>query len=140
VTEKLTIQQIRQNEPETLWHFLQQLPASFEAQILLGLVLAGFLGAIVSWLVKWSSGDAHSLMDYCFRNSFKRTVASVLTFLGIIVGAIASDMFKTDSGEFVGWMNVLVNGFTVGFGSDASINKGKRVVWTEDKRAEASPR
>jgi len=136
VNDKLTIQQIRANEPEALWHFLQQLPSSFEAQILLGLVIAGFAGMLVSWLAKWSAGEAHGLLDYCFKNQIKRSVASVLTFLGVILTAVTSDMFTSSSGEFVGWMNVLVNGFAVGFGSDSAINKGKRTAWTDEKRAE----
>jgi len=139
MTDKLTIQQIRQMEPETLWHFLEQLPASFEAQILLGLLLAGFAGALVSWLAKWSAGEAGNLLDYCFRNSTKRTVAAALSFLGIILTAITSDMFTSSSGEFVGWMNVLFNGFAVGFGSDSAINKGKRAEWSGEKRAANSP-
>jgi len=137
MTDKLTIQQIRAAEPESLWHFLQQLPHSFEAQILLGLVLAGVAGMLLSWLAKWSAGEAHGLIDYCFKNQIKRSVASALTFLGIVFGAITSDMFTSSSGEFVGWMNVLVNGFAVGFGSDSAINKGNRVAWSDEKRARA---
>jgi hypothetical protein len=140
MTEKLTIQQIRQTEPESLWHFLAQLPHSLEAQILLGLVIAGFAGMLVSWLAKWSAGEAHGFLAYCFKNQIKRSVASVLTFLGVILTAVTSDMFTSASGEFVGWTNVLVNGFAVGFGSDSAINKGQRTVWTENKRAEAVPK
>ena len=139
MNDKLTIQQIHASEPETLWHFLTQLPASLEAQLLVGLLLAGFLGAIASWLIKWSNDDAAGLVEYCFRNSFKRTVASVLSFLGIVFGFIALEIFTTDSGEFVGWMNVMVNGFMAGIGSDATINKGKRVTWTEAQRSPPPP-
>jgi hypothetical protein len=140
VNDKLTIQQIRGNEPESLWHFLSQLPSSFEAELLLGLLIAGFIGAMISWLIKWSSGEAHGLIDYCFKNSIKRTVAAVMAFLGLVAGFIVSDMFTTASGEFVGWMNVMVNGFMAGSGSDAIINKGKRTEWSAEKRALTQPK
>lgn len=136
MNEKLTIAQIKAQEPEHLWHWLTQLHQSFEAEILLGLLLAALIGALVSWLAKWSQGDAHGLLDYCFRNNWKRTIASVLTALGVVLGMVTSGVYMTDGGEFVGWALVLSNGFAVGFGSDSAINKGKRVEWSADKRKE----
>lgn len=133
--DKPTIAQLREIRPEGLWHWLASLPDTFEAELLMGLLLAGFVGAMISWLIKWSVGEAGGLIDYCFRSSFKRTVGAVMTFLSLIVGFIVSDMFRTEGGDFVGWMNVMVNGFMAGSGSDAIINKGKRVEWTNDKRA-----
>lgn len=132
--DKPTLAQLSETRPEGLWHWLASLPQSFEAEILCGLLLSGFLGALVSWLVKWTNGEASGLLDYCFKNSAKRTAASVLAFLGVIAGFIALEIFTTASGEFVGWMNVMVNGFMAGSGSDAMINKGKRLVWDQQTR------
>lgn len=93
---------------------------------------------IISWLFKWTRGDAGSLVAYLFTSSLKSSVASFLSFLVVIFGAISSGMFTTESGEFVGWMNVLGFGFTTGAGTDSMVNKGKRPEWSEDKRKEAT--
>ena len=136
MTDKLTLAQIKANEPESFWHWLQQLPGSFEAEILYALLVAALGGALVSWLAKWSQGEAHGLLDYCFKNNLKRTVASVLSALGIVIGLITSGIFMTEDDVFVGGALVVINGFAVGFGSDSAINKGKRVAWGDEKRKE----
>jgi len=136
MTDKLTIAQIKAQEPEHFWHWITQLHQSFEAEILVALCVAAVLGALVSWLAKWSQGDAHGLLEYTLKNNFKRTVASILSALGFIIGLVTSGIFHTESGEFVGWAIVMINGFGVGFGSDSAINKGKRVSWTDEKRKE----
>ena len=134
MTEKLTIQQIKANEPEHLWHFLSQLPGSFEAELLYGLVIFGTLGMLASWFGKWVQGDTGGLWDYIVTGNLKRTLASVFSFGGVALAAIAADMFTTDAGDFVGWLNVVAFGFSNGMGIDAVVNKGKRQEWTTKER------
>lgn len=137
--DKPTIAQLKVDRPESFWHWFSALPESFEAELLIALLVAGLIGALVSWAIRWSTGEAHGLFHYAFKVSAKRTVAAVLAFLSIIFSEIALEIFITDSGEFVGWMNVMVNGFMAGSGSDAMINKGKRLEWSQQKRLETIP-
>ena len=129
-----TIQQIRETEPEHLWHFLTQLPSSFEAELLYGLLLFGTLGMLASWFGKWVQGDTGGLWQYVITGNLKPTLASVFSFLGVALAAIASDIFTTDSGEFVGWLNLAVFAFSNGAGIDAVVNKGKKPIWTKEQR------
>lgn len=118
------IREIKQAN-ESLWQFLSALPSSMEAQILYGLVLAGTAGLLASWLWKYSNGQVGCLVDYLFREKRLRTLASVLSMVGGSLAAIAAGVFVTDSGEFVGWLNVLAWGANAGFGVDLAVNRGE---------------
>jgi hypothetical protein len=134
---KLTISQIAEHaNPPHLIDWLRAIPESFEAEITVGLCAAAVIGSVMSWLTKWSQGEAQSFFDYAFKSSLKRTVAAVLSGLGIILGLVASDIYITND-IFVGWAIVLTEGFMIGFGSDSAINRGKRVEWDEGKRLAA---
>jgi hypothetical protein len=110
---------------ETLWQFLTALPASMEAQIFYGLMLAGLLGMVAhyfkSWVYKQIEG---SLARYLFIDHPRRTLAALLVLVSAALGALASNVFMGDDGQFVGWLNVMWNGALAGFGADAVANKG----------------
>lgn len=118
-----TIAQAKERSPESLWHFLQQLPSTMEAQLLYGLILAGAVGAIGSWFVKWARYQAGPLHTY-FYQEIRSTILAASGFLGICLTAISSGIFVADGGAFVGWANVLWFGLTNGFGADMVVNKG----------------
>src|SRR5258708_5911573 len=121
-----TIQQIKQTTPETLWQLLAALPGSMEAQILYGLLIAGAVGMIGHYLIRWLNGDiAGSLVKYLFIDYPRRTLLAYSGVAGAALGAIASNVFETDTHEFVGWLNVLWIGLTNGYAADSLANKGK---------------
>jgi hypothetical protein len=139
MTSGQTIQQIKDDvagaaiesgQPETLWHFLEQLPSSLEAQQFYGLLIAGTLGIIAHYVMKYLYGEV------LFRKRFKRVLASWLMFVGSCAGLVAAGVFTTDSDGFTGWFSVLIQGFTAGLGIDAIANKSSKEVWSEEKRAE----
>lgn len=112
------------NAHESLWDFLTALPSSMEAQILYALLLAGVVGMLASWLLKWARGQAGALQRYLFTEDVRYTVLAVAAYFGICLTAISSGIFVTDDGVFVGWANVLWFGLTNGFGADTVANKG----------------
>ena len=123
-----TIQEIKQSAPESLWHFLEQLPSSMEAQQFYGLLIAGTLGILAHYLMKYLYGET------LFRKRFKKIIASWLMFVGSCAGLVAVGTFTGDQGGFTGWFSVLVQGFTAGLGIDALANKGGQVAWTPEQR------
>ncbi|TXH19807.1 MAG: hypothetical protein E6R03_00070 [Hyphomicrobiaceae bacterium] len=118
---------------ETLWEFLLKLPASFEAQLFYGMMIAGTLGMGMNWLVKWLRNELPCFVTYMFKSEAKRSVLSILTLAGTVLAAIATNVFVIDD-RFVGWLNVLWTGATTGFAVDATMNKGSREAWTEEER------
>ena len=125
-------------QAESLWHFLSQIPASMEAQIFYGVLLFGVVGIVGSWLVKWSQDAAGGFIDYFFRTSFRRTVATLCAYVGAMATGIGTQVFFTEVGGqevFVGWLNVAWASLTTAFAADMGINKGARKVLTEVERA-----
>lgn len=135
-----TIAQIKAMEvQESLWHFLTQLPQSMEAQLLYGLVIAGIVGMIANYTVKWARGDiAGSLFAYLFLQNVRATLLSFFGFVSLAITSIAAGIFTGENGGFVGWANVLWFGLTNGFAVDAIANKGQKAVWSDEKRAQLS--
>lgn len=130
-----TIAEAKLAAPESLWHFLLSLPGTIEAQQLYGLMIAGTLGMIANWLVKWLRGDiAGSLWCYLFHQNVRGTVLSLFSFIGLALTSITANVFVAEGGAFVGWTNVLWFGLTQGFAVDAIANKGDRKQWTDDER------
>ena len=142
-----TIQQLKGgvgNQPDSLWHFISQLPYSMEAQIFYGVLLFGIFGLLGSYIVKWSSKQVDgSIIDYFFRTRSRATVATLCTYVGLMAAGISTGVFFTDvkiaDGStvtmFVGWYNVLWASLTTAFGADMGINKGKQREWTPEERA-----
>lgn len=123
---------------ETLTHFLQRLPSSFEAQIFYAVVLFGLVGMLANYAVKWMKREiGGSLIKYLFFSNVRGTMLSLFTTIGVGIGAITAGVFETTSGEFVGWFNVMWVSLSNGFMWDATMNQGDRPVWTEAQRAEA---
>lgn len=108
----------------SLWDFLQRLPNSMEAQILYGLIIAGLVGLCASWLWKFSNKQVGCFTKYLFTEEWVRSLASVLGMTGTAVIAVMAGVFETESGEFVGWLNVLWWGAQSGFGIDLAVNRG----------------
>lgn len=118
-------------DTQTLWQFLAALPKSFEAQIFYALFLSGVVGAIASWLWKWSQGNA-GLKHF----NLKYTIGQVLWLAGSAIAAIFTVGFSTESGEFFGWLSVLWLGAMTGFGGEV---KTERPVWDAQTRAAQGP-
>ncbi len=102
---------------ETLGQFLKGLPTSFEAQVFYGLMLSGVIGMMGSWLWKWTQGIAHGIHHF----TAKYTVGQLLWLIGSSIGAIETVGFQTDSGEFFGWMSVIVTGGFMGFSGEVKV-------------------
>lgn len=122
-----TIQQIKQSNPESLWQFLAALPSSMEAQVLYGFFIFGLLGMVVHYGRQYLAGEiVGSPMKYLFSDYPRRTI---LAFCGVIaggLGAIVSNVFVNDQGQFVGWMNVLWVALTHGYACDSLGNRGSK--------------
>lgn len=134
-----TVANTKAIEPESLLHFLLALPSSFEAQLFYAMLIGGAAGMLANYTVKWFRKDSGGgLLAYLFRDHVKRTMLSVFSMVGAALGVVASGVFETPSGEFVGWFIVLYTGATTGFTIDAVANKGKRAEWSAEKRAEVT--
>lgn len=128
---------LKASAPDSLWDFLSVLPASFEAQILYGLLLAGLIGMIGNYTLKWARSEIEgNLLSYLFTCHPRSTLLSFSGFIGVAVASITADIFTSGQGGFVGWGNVLWFGLTNGFAVDAIANKGKRAEWSDSKREE----
>lgn len=135
-----TIAELKQTtQIESLWTFLAGLPFTTEAQILYAVLIFGMIGFTGSWLVKWSSGQAAcGFVGYFFRTEWRRTVATVCAYVGVMASGIGTGVFfATVGGQdvFVGWYTVLWTSITTAFSCDMGINKGKRIEWTQEQRA-----
>lgn len=148
VVEAPTIAQIQQAPPEGLMHFLSQLPASFEAELLYALMLSGLVGILANYSKKWARGEIQGgLIHYLFVDNVRGTWLSVCTIIGLAVTAISNDIFLAcpraacSASEllFVGWKSVMWQGVASGFVSDALANNASpaRVgpVWSPDERS-----
>lgn len=110
----------------SLWKFLAALPASMEAQIFYGLMLSGTIGMAAHYFTRWAKGEiGGSLITYLFDSYARRTALAASILIGMSVTAISSNVFVTESGTFVGWLNVIWFGLSNGFASDSIANKGE---------------
>lgn len=118
----------------SLYDWLRALPGSFEAQLFIGLMLAGTLGMIAHYSLKWARGEIRGNL-LCYLWTSKRTTAlSLFTYIGVAIGAISSGAFVSDYGAFVGWKLVMWMGITNGFTIDAIANKTARAEWSPVER------
>lgn len=134
-----TIAQVKADNPADLWHFLMNLPVTMEAQLFYALMLAGTLGMLASYVMKWAKGEIGACLgEYLFKQNLRSTVLSVATYTGTAMAAIyAGAFFVGDQSVFVGWGMVMWLGALNGFGIDAIVNKGQRAVWTPEQRKAA---
>ena len=122
-----TIQQIKSIPAvqESFWQFLAHLPASMEAQVLYALLIAGVIGMVAHYAMKWLSGEIEgSLLDYLFITYPRRTGLAFAAVLGAALAAVTSGIFLNDQNAFVGWMNVIWIGLTNGYACDSIANRG----------------
>lgn len=134
-----TVAQLALRSPpsESLLHFLGSLPASAEAQQLYGFMLAGIVGMVAHYVVRWAYGQIEgSLWRYLFVDSPRRTLLALIGLASLAITAVSTGIFTTPDGAFTGWANVLWTGLTTGFGSDSVVNKGSRPVWSDEQRTE----
>lgn len=109
---------------ESLWHFLSALPATAEAQILYALLLSGVVGMMSHYFTRWAKGEiAGSLFAYLFASSVRHTALAFIVMMSSAITAITSGVFTTESGAFVGWLNVMWFGITNGYAADSIANK-----------------
>lgn len=111
---------------DSLWKFLAALPNTMEAQVFYGLLLSGTIGMAAHYFTRWAKGEIQgSLFAYLFDSYARRTSLALTVIVGMAITAITSNVFVTESGEFVGWLNVLWFGITNGYASDSIANKGQ---------------
>lgn len=134
-----SIAQIRADDG-SLWSFLQQLPSSTEAQLFYALMIAGTLGMVAHYVVKWAKKEIEgNLLCYLFWQNPRGTVLSFCAYTGVTLMAIYADPFHVGAARtFVGWGMVLWLGAFNGFAIDAIANKGQRPIWTPTQREKAS--
>lgn len=119
----------------SLYDWLRAFPGSFEAQLFVGLMIAGTIGMIAHYVLKWARGEIRdNLLCYLWRSK-RSTALSFFTYVGLAAGAIASGAFVTEYGAFVGWKMVFWMGITNGFTIDAIANKTARAEWSPYERA-----
>lgn len=123
-------------QPESLWHFLAALPATFEAQIFYALILGSVIGMIGHYIIGRKDGDiSGSPADYFFHDNVWRSVGAVVAVVTGCITEIGAGFFTTGEGAFVGWGLVIVSGIKTGYIGDSAINKGARKEWTDAERA-----
>ena len=133
-----TIAQLKAQAPESLWHFLLSLPTSMEAQIWYALTLGAVLGMVGHYIRARVNGSiSGSPVDYFFRDNLWRSIGAAIAVMGELVAEITSGLFFTDAGLFVGWAIVILSGIKTGYLGDSLVNKGQRVIWTEEQRESA---
>lgn len=121
------ISEIKAAGPDTLWHFLTQLPGSMEAQLFYAIVAFGAAGVFFNYAVKWMKKEiVGGLWPYLFVDNVRGTLLSWTSTIGAGVVGITSGMFETPDGTFIGWFRVLVLCFGNGFFWDAVLNKGAK--------------
>lgn len=106
---------------ESALAFLLKLPSSTEAQVLYMWTFGVTLGMLFTWFSKWRFGlaDARYFVDH-----YRWTIGSIVASLSIGLGGIATGVFETASGEFIGWWSVLYHAGVAGAAVDWSVNKG----------------
>lgn len=122
------IAEIRQTS-EGFGDFLLRLPFSFQAQVFYALSGTALLGALGSWLWKWSQGATSGWRHFTCRY----IVGQVLWIIGGSLMTINTVEFHTESGEFFGWMSVIITGGFMGFSGE--IKTGERKSWSPAERA-----
>lgn len=121
------IQDIRATQ-NSFWDFLAALPGSMEGQIFMAMLIMGAIGMMAHYAMRWLQGQiTGGLFNYMFISYPKRTGLAYAGIIGAALTAIASNVFVTDSGEFVGWLNVIWFGLTNGYAADSVANKGAEV-------------
>lgn len=112
---------------ESLWSFLAKLPGTIEAQLFYALFLAGFLGVTAHTLLAYLRGDIQgNLFKYLFLQYPKQTTLAYISLIGSDFAAIGAHLFQTADGTFVGWLNVLAQGFTLGYAVDSISGKSDK--------------
>ena len=126
-----TIAQVKAEAPESLWHFLGQLPVTLEAQQVYALMLSGLVGMAAHYLNKWATGQIEgNLWGYMFHDHARNTVLSVTAYIGFALTTVTSGAL-----DGAGWFTALWMGATTGFAIDSIANKGTRPVWTPEQKA-----
>ncbi len=116
--------------------FLLAYPSTQQAQIFYALLIGAVFGMLVNYLRRWLAEEiSGSLVDYMFRQNPRRTMLAVFGIVSWCAGEVASGLFVTGGGEFIGWGLVILSGLKTGYAGDSLINKGGRTVWTEERRA-----
>ena len=133
-----TLAELRAEPPESLWDFLAALPFILDSQILCAVLIFGCVGMFGSWIVKWSmQGLAGGVLDYFFRASWKRTVATVCGYLAVMLPGVGTELFFVSIEgvkHFVGWDFVAWTSLMTAFGADMGINRGRRAQWSDEQR------
>lgn len=130
----VTIAAAKADAPESLWHFLGQIPATMEAQQLYALLISGMVGIAAHYLNKWATGQIEgNLWDYLFHDHARSTVLSIGAYIGFALTTVTSGAL-----DGTGWFTALWMGATTGFAVDAIANKGTRPVWTQEQKTAAA--
>lgn len=109
---------------ESLWEFLSSLPATVEAQILYALLLSGVVGMMAHYFTRWAKSEIQgSLITYMFGTCVRSTALAFTVMVGSGITAITSGVFVSETGAFVGWLNVMWFGITNGYAADSIANR-----------------
>ena len=138
IQQAQTIAEAKAATPESLLHFLMQLPMTFEAQLWYALMLGGVLGMIGHYIRGRSSGNiAGNPIDYFFRDNLWRSIGAASAMAAELFAEIGTGLFTSEAGLFVGWGIVLLSGLKTGYAADSLINRGSRIQWSDEKREAA---
>jgi MFS family permease len=131
---------IAEKAPQDLAEYLLAFPGSFEAQLMIGLTIAGVIGMSAHYVVKWARREIEeNLFCYMWHNR-RSTFASFCAYISVAIGAIIGDAFMGELGGFVGWKVVFWMGISNGFAIDAIVNKTERARWTPTLRKKITKR
>jgi hypothetical protein len=130
-----TIAQIKAIPNDSLWQFLMQLPMTMEAQIFYALLIGNLIGMAGHYFKQWGTGEiAGNMWAYLVVEYPRKSMLSLFGIITLSATEVATGLFVTAEGMFVGWALVLLSGIKTGYAGDSLLNEGDRAVWSDTKR------
>lgn len=126
--------------PQPVWEWASGVFYTFDAQIVLALIVSGSAGILWHYFCQARKGQ----VPWCFTKYMLEhpgaTASSIMALVAAIAAMSGFSVFY-ENGEFVGWWKVMVYGFGVGLMTDVSLNRAeppdqpRKDLLTEEERA-----
>lgn len=92
-------------------------------------IAASFFGMLLHGVKRWATGETRCVTYYFTTDFPKNTAAAVVANMIAVVTALHYGVL-----EGVSWQYAVMTGILQGFGADAGLNKGQRVIWSSEER------
>ncbi len=106
-------------EPISFFSWLIGLWSSYQLEQLIVYIIVGILGIVAHYIKQYLTENVKgSIYKYMVKDSPKRSLAMILTFIGSAIGYVLSG--ATDG---MTWASLIGLAFTTGYSLDSSINR-----------------